>query len=192
MEFEEMQAIWNAETNEKMYAINEAALHKQIRKKSESAERKIDRFEWLLIIANLAVAVMLAIDTIFDGDGFEKLTIAAFYGAFGLFGLVRRLRRQREIKRFDQSVIGEVDKAIWQVDYLITQSQMLLRWYLPPLIALFLIFDIIDGATGWGTLLMIVPFFAGFFGVRWEINRCYVPRKQELAKLRATLLSTPE
>ncbi len=192
MEFEEMQAIWNAETNEKMYVINEEVLHKQVQKKSESADRKVDRFEMLLIIANLFAATILTIGAIVDGDIQEKLIISAVYAAFGLFGLVRRFRRQREVKQFDQTVVGEVDRAIWQIDYLITQSKMLVKWYLPTLLVLFVASDFIEGDFGWGAVFMLVVFVAGYFGGRWEINRCYIPRREELKSLRATLLATPE
>lgn len=193
MEFEEMQVIWDSQNSEKLYAINEAALHKQIRKKSQSADRKVNLFEAFLIIVNLAVAVVLIVDGFGDGGDIQNYIMGAFYGAFGIFGIVRRLRRQNEAKKqFEPTIVGEIDKAIWQVEYLISQSKTLIRYYLLPLIALFIVGDLITGDLTWFSLLflLLIPF--AYFGGKWEVNKWYRPKLHELKGLRETLTASPE
>jgi positive regulator of sigma E activity len=193
MEFEEMQVIWDSQNSEKLYIIDEAALHKQIWKKSQSADRKVNMFEALLIVVNLTAAVVLVIEGVVDGGDIRNYVMGAFYGAFGIFGIVRRLRRRKEARQqFEPTIVGEIDKTIWQVNYLIDQSRSLIIYYLLPLIALFIIGDLVTGDFSWFSLLslLLIPF--SYFGGKWEVNKWYAPKKREMEALRATLTATPE
>lgn len=191
MEFEDMQAIWNSENNEKLYVINEATLHKRIRQKSVSVNRKVQLFEWFLISVNLFVGLLLAWDAVTDREVWSQYLVASVYLFFAVVGLVRRLGRGRDEKQFDNTVLGELDKAIWQMEYLIAQGEMILRWYLLPLIVVFAINSYFSGESPWMWLLYVVMFPLGYYGGRWEINKWHRPKKAALESLRETLLSTP-
>ena len=85
-------------------------------------------------------------------------------------------------------MVGDLDKAIWQIDYLIRQNRAMLIWHLIPL----LVFIIL--VLGWGNgslwaarclALVVIPL--AYFGGRWEVNKFYLPKSAVWESLRATL-----
>lgn len=192
MEFEEMQVIWNAQNNEKLYAINEEAMHKRIRQKGRSVNRIVLFVESMLIGVNFAVGLLLLWDAIADNESRLQLVLAAVYVAFALIGLFRRITRRNAEVQFDNTMLGDVDKAIWQIDYLIAQGKLIIRWYLVPLVILFAALAIVESYPLWLwiVILGLLPF--GYYGGRWEINKWYLPKKRSLESLRETLTATPE
>lgn len=192
MEFEDMQVVWNSQNNERMYVIDEAALHKRVRQKSRGVNRKVQIFEWLLIGLNLVVGLMLLLDAVFDNELWSQYLVAAVYLFFSIVGLVRRLSRRQDEKQFDNTMLGELDKAIWQIDYLIAQGHMILRWYLLPLVIVFSINSWLSAEPLWLSLLYLILLPAGYYGGRWEMNKWHLPKKRGLESLRETLTSAPD
>lgn len=189
MEFEEMQTIWNEQDNERLFAINEAALHKYIKDKSRSVDHLMRFAEWAMIAANLIVVLILTVDAIRDGGPTYQYYIAAMYLAYSVIGLVRRLRRKQAEVVFEPTMLGEVDKALWQINYLIEQSKSMIYWYVMPLTLAVGASFFLNGKSLWGAAFMLGLIPATLFGSRWEMNRWYRPKKQELEKLRETLLA---
>ncbi|MGB1250210.1 MAG: hypothetical protein ACPG8W_06210 [Candidatus Promineifilaceae bacterium] len=187
-----MQVIWNSQNNEKLYAINEETLHKQIQQKSRSVNQKVEKAEWGLIAMNLIVALILIGDTIVQNESAAQYIPAVAYLGFGIFGLVRRLSRQKKLVSFDASVLGQLNKAISQMTYLIEQSTFMMRWYVLPLVAMFLIDAYSNGSPFWLWTIYLGLIPLAYFGGRWEINRWYIPKKHRLESLRETLTTTPE
>ena len=92
MEFEEMQMIWNEQNQQKLFAIDEAALHKVIRRKSKSSSRWLGFVEWLMIALNPLIAIVLVVDAVSESGPTYQFVIAAMYAAYAGYGLFRRLR----------------------------------------------------------------------------------------------------
>ncbi|MCO5183861.1 MAG: SoxR reducing system RseC family protein [Anaerolineae bacterium] len=188
MEFEEMQAIWDSQNEEKLYAINEAALHEQIRRKGRSVERKVDILEGIMMGVNLLVAIVLTVDAVIDGEPLRFYLIPAAYFAYFIVGLVWRMRRSRAQVQFEPTMVGDLDKAIWQIDYLIRQTRAMLIWYLIPLLVFIILVLGWGNGSLWAALLALVVIPLAYFGGRWEVNKFYLPKKRSLESLRATLL----
>ncbi len=191
MEFEEMQVIWNSQNDEKLYAINEQALHDRIRRKGQSVNRLVGIFEWIMIVANLLVGVVLAVEAFYDQEPLLYYVLPALYLAYGVFALVRRLTRRKAGERFAPTVLGELDKALWQINFLINQSRTIIVWYLLPIFLVASVYFLLNGKWLWALVLGLVIFPATFAGSRWEVNRYYVPKKRALESLRETLLAPP-
>lgn len=189
MEYEEMQLIWNDQTEERMFAIDEAALHAAIRRKGAKAGRLVGLLEWIMIGTNLVVALVLTVDALRDGGPTFQYGIAAAYFAYSVVALIRRLLRRQKLVDFDQSLRGDLDKAIWHTDYLIRQSRSLIFWYLLPLLFIIAISTYFVNQAYWVVVLMIVLLPATYYGSRWEINKFYLPKKRELEALKEQLLA---
>lgn len=189
MEFEEMQIIWNEQNNEKMFAINEAALHKYIKAKSQSVNHLMQFAEWVMIIANLLVVVVLTWDAANDNGPIYQYVISGLYLVYGVVALIRRFRRQKAETFFKPTMLGEVDKAIWQVNYLIEQSRSIVYWYILPLAFVVSASFIFAGKFVWAIFVLLILIPAGILGPRWEINKAYMPKKRALENLRQTLLA---
>jgi len=118
-EFEEMKIIWDSQNEEKLYAINESALYAQIKRKGKSISRLLERFEMVMIGVNLLVGVGLVVmEFLNDGDLYEYL-LPVLYFVYAVVVFVWRYTRRQEDIHFEKSMLGELDKAIWQIDYLI-------------------------------------------------------------------------
>jgi hypothetical protein len=187
MEFEEMQVIWNEQNNEKMFAINEAALHKYIKGKSRSVNHLMQFAEWAMIAGNLLVVIILTWDAINEGGPTYQYFIAGMYLVYSVVGLIRRLLRKQAEIVFEPTILGEVDKALWQVNYLIRQSKSLVYWYIIPLTVVVSSSFLLNGKYGWAVLFLLVLIPASLLGSQWETNKLYLGKKRELEQLRATL-----
>ena len=192
MEFEEMQIIWDSQNNEKLYAIDEATLFKNIKRKGRSVNRILIFVQLVMIGANLAAGTALIIDGINDSAAWGQFLIAAVYLAYCIYAIFRWINRYQDEKRFEETMLGELDRAIWRTSYLIKQGQDLITWYLIPLIVLGTIFLIFEGSEfRWiGLLWLSLPL--AYYGGRWEINKWYLPKKRDLESLRETLLAEPD
>jgi hypothetical protein len=189
MEFEEMQIIWNTQNDENLYAINETALHAQIKRKGQSIERKLTWIETIMIAVNLIVGIVLTLDTLADNDQALQFIFPVLYLAYSFYALYRRLVRRKGVVRFDDTMLGELDKALWKTNYLIRQSWSMILWYLLPLLLTFSIFAFINAKLAWAAAMMFVLLPATTFATRWEINKFYLPKKRALEALRAKLLN---
>ncbi len=100
MEFEAMQVLWNSQTQEKLFAINESALHDTIKRKGRKIDYLLQMVEWIMIVVNLGVGVFLLIR---QPAGQRRRCIdvsdAPCYLAFVCLCLYRRIvRRQDEVR----------------------------------------------------------------------------------------------
>lgn len=184
-----MQIIWNEQNSEKMYAINEEALFKVIRKKGRSINALLNMVEWVMILVNFGVSITLLIDAILDREGMLAFALAAAYFAYAIVAVYFRQRRQNLGEKFSDTILGELDKAIWQTDYMMRQGHNLFWWYLVPLALLAALYMAIQGDkwlwAGFSLALPIVTYFA----MRWEYRKWHRPRRQELESLRETLMA---
>ncbi len=188
MEFEDMQVIWNSDSQEKLYAINEAALHEAIKRKGRSINHSLIFAESVMILVNLIVGIWLIVDAYLDSGPWFEYIPPALYLSYTLVFVIRRLMRHGEEVRFEPTIIGEIDKALWQVDYLIKQTEGLIIWYLVPT---FLVAAVVVYLSSGNPLLplfilgIVAP--AAYFGGKWEANKFYLPKKRELEAIRETL-----
>lgn len=188
VEFAEMKIIWDSQNEEKLYAINERALYAQIKRKGKSVGRLLRRFDVVMIGVNVLVAVvLLGTALINDADTFYHL-LPGIYLAYALVALVWRWSRRQEDIHFASTMLGELDKAIWQINYLIRRSRELIFVYMLPLTLLTSSKLLYDGQPLFALAMLLVMGGACFLTDRWEIKKCYLPQKRALESLRATLV----
>ncbi len=188
MEFEEMQIIWNRQNDEKYYAINEDQLYARIRARSRSVERILALFELGMIAVNLVVAITLLVDALGGSEQIFRFVLPAAYFGYSVFALVRRAARRKAEVHYEATMIGELDQAIWRIDYLIRQSRSIFYWYVLPLVLAGSFFFIANGKLVWALAMLLVLLPAAYLGTRWETS-LYLPKKKALESLREMLLA---
>lgn len=192
MEFEEMQVIWNNQNNEKLYAINESALYQSIKNKGKVVNRWLHQFEIILVSVNILVAAFLTIVAYINDSETIQYLLAAIYLGYAILSVFWWRRRKQEDVQFEKTMLGEIDKAIWQLNYIIKRTRQLIIWYLIPL-GLFMVGMTLYQGQPWLALaLVIVMGGAGFATDRWEVKRHYLPKKKSLEALRKTLVAAEE
>ena len=188
MEFEDLQVIWKEQNNEKMFAINETALHATIKRKGKSINRSLEFIEWIMISINLGVGILLFVDTIRDNGADYQYLLSAMYLGYFFYAIFRRLKRRKAQIHFKSTVLGELDKALWQVNYVIKQGRSMVLWYVLPLGIVAAASMFLNGKTVWGLFLLLL-FPASYLGARWEMNKWWHPKKRSLESIRDTLTS---
>jgi len=131
MEFDEMKKIWDTQNTQPPYVIDEKALQKRIQRKKHSALVNIS--DWLSIIGYLVSASLLAGRHPFNPRANIFLYLAAVWMfAIVVYLAVSHIRRIRVSRRFDRSIHGDLDHAIYLISYQMRTS-LVLRWHLLPL-----------------------------------------------------------
>lgn len=189
MEFEEMQIIWSEQNNEKLFAINENAMYKHIQRKGRSVEKLMGYVEWGMVITNFIIVIILTVDALLDGGPDYQYMISAVYLAYAIYAVYRRTRRQKAEVPYEPTMVGELDRAIWRLDYLIRQAKGIFYWYTLPLVVIVSVTFLLNDKWPWAVALILVLVPVSVFGPRWEINKWYLPKKRELEGLRETLVA---
>ena len=186
MEFNELQKIWDAQTNQQLYAINEVALHNRIVAKKNQAYKIAQVSELLLIITNLGAGYFV-LQTAFAGQpqNIFMFLLAAWMLVVGFYLLFHRVQRLQKNKQFDRSMHGDLNYAISTATYQVRLS-LLGHWSLLP-IALFTLLSLWQsGRPAWLIVAVLVFVLLANVGAKWE-HGIYKKRKTELAILKEKL-----
>jgi hypothetical protein len=139
MEFDEMKKIWDAQTNQPLYTIDEKALQNRLQRKRHTV--LVNVVEWLLIISYLVVvSILVRLNPFKPGSNIFLSLEAAWMFALVVYLVVIRIRRIKGSRRFDRSIHGDLDHAIYLISYQMRIAQVL-RWNLLP-IGLIMIFSV--------------------------------------------------
>jgi hypothetical protein len=99
-----------------------------------------------------------------------------------------RWKRKKAENTFDRSMLGELDHAISNANYLIRFNHLMLVGYLIPMSVVSLSALIFSGASLEKWLIMTGAFILSFFLVRFEQKACNIPRINQLLALRKKLI----
>lgn len=186
MEFNDMKKIWDAQNNEPLYAINEAALHNSILIKKRKAYHITNISELLgIIVYGVAGAAVFGINFYKADGGVFMYLLAGWLIASALWALISRIRRIKGEQQYGRSLRGNLAHAIAMATYQVRLSR-LMRWNILP-IGVFVLLIIWDS----GKPLWIVGCFALFFILThfasgWE-HSIYKNKKRELQILKNKL-----
>ena len=168
-----------------MYVINEDALHRSVTYKKNAANKKINNAEILLSIINSITAAILFVVAI---KGHPLL-----YATFGLFAATViyiqffRRKRKKAKNNFDRNLMGELDQAISNTNYIIRFNYFVLVYVV--CFGLITIPEMIIRRDSWVEwLIVILSIFVSLFVVHKEQKACNIPRKKQLLDLKKKLM----
>ena len=192
MEFEEMKKIWDSQNNQPMFVIDERTLHQQVERKVKTTKRSANMMETGLITINVFVIIYLIIDALIDNAGwYQYLTVGAVI-LVSIYVATGRIRRKKKEKRFDQTLLGSLESAISDIDYLIKRGKTFVWWYILPFAITTAISLYYNTRTAWVWLGITVLFAFASWLPKWEIRKCHLPKKRALESLRKTLTQEPD
>lgn len=186
MEFDEIKKIWDSQSNQPLYVINEKALHNRILSKKNQARHITNISELLSIIVNIGAGTFILGMNFFkqSGDIFMYLLSAWMFGC-ALYLLVSRIRRIKGDYRFDRSMRGDLDHAISIATYQVRLSQIM-RWNILPVGALILLGIWEGGKSVWIAVGILIFFVLVHYASGWE-HSIYRTRRRELEVLKNKL-----
>ena len=188
MEFEEMKKIWDAQNNESIYGINEAALHNRILSKQKQGLHITNISELLGIMAyGIAGLVVLGVNLYKQSASIFMYILSAWVLGSAIYILASRIRRINGNNRFDRSMRGDLTHAISVATYQVRFSQ-LMRWNIIPIGILVLLGMMEGGKSIWIIAGIIIFFVLTNYASGWEHN-IYKRKKRELEILQDKLAS---
>ena len=187
MEFDEMKKVWDSQTNQSLYVINEAALHKTIKSRRDKGAHITNITELISIVVNLASGAFLFTTTMADETVNVYLYILATWmvitGIYCLFGRVRRIKGDRQ---FDRTMLGDLNYAVAIANYQVHFSA-LMRWNIIP-IGILISLGMWKNENSTEFIIGLILFFAlTFYASGWE-HRYYKSRRRDLEELRRILV----
>lgn len=188
MNIKEMQKIWNSDTQNFLYAIDEKGMEGIIKNKKAKAIKRVNLVENLIMWMNIILPFALICLSWISGKNKGSVYImAAFMLLSAAYIAYHKNLRIRSYKNWGKSMLDSLEEAIHNATYQARLSKTLLVWYLLGLAIISML--IIEGKPWWFTLLLSLFFGLAFYFGRWE-QRCFHDRyRDELITLRDTLLS---
>ncbi len=181
MNFEELQQLWDTQNRKPMYIIDERALHNHILAKKQQAFH-IARFtEWLLMLVNFAVSGFIVWTNATSKGLVFMYVLAGWLLISTLFVLVARIRRLRDMNKFDRSLLGDLQHALATASYQVRIAQVM-RWNILPMALLILLSFWENGISAWVSIVAMIFFGVAYYASGWE-NNIYKRKKRELEAL---------
>ena len=187
MDFDEMQKIWDTQTKEPLWVINEQALKKHILTKKNQVHHITNISELLLTyVYTGAGCFVLGLNLVNHSANVSLYLMAGWLLVTGLYGLATRLQRLKSENGFvDRSMLGELNHALSMATYQVRLSR-LMRWNMLPICLLSVLGVWEGGKSVWQVLGLLFVFVIAYFASGWE-HKVYQVKKQELEKLQKKL-----
>ena len=180
-----MEKIWNAQNNEPMYVFSESALQKRIQAKRNKAGRISTINEVGLTLIALATGTTLLVrnpDSIFSYISAIALLGVAVYVLWG------RTQRLNRLKKFDQTMLGNIDQAISNVENEVRRSRTFIYWFILPTIIPSLANMMQKEVEPWQWLILPAAVVLSLIVVQYGLKKSHLPKKRGLEILREKIL----
>ena len=187
MEFEDMKKIWDSQSHDRLYAINEQALHNRVLSKKRSALRIVNTSEVLIIITYLVTGSFVMSTTLTGGLNISLLVLSFWMIAIASYMGIFRIKRMRTNNQFDRTMLGDLSHALSAATYQVKLSR-LLRWNILPMAVLILLAFWEGNKSLWIALGTLAFVALAFYFSGWE-HSFYERRKKELESLHEKLES---
>ena len=158
MDFEEMKKIWDTQNNQPLYAIDEEALHNRVKAKKNSTKRTTNKTELILIAANVFAGGLVIISRFIKDNA---TLVSTFMGvmmlitaAYLIFLRARRIKRDQQV---DNSVLGDLDNALENINYRVSLSRSMI-WY-AILVSFLTLYSVFDSEKSIVFILLVSVFF---------------------------------
>lgn len=184
MDFKDVQKIWNQQTNEPMYIIDQEALYRQVKRRGQQAERLANINEWGLMI--IAVLTSVALYWIGKDTSYQILASLTMLGTGAYVWWLRQMRLRQQ-QNGPLTILAELEQAITNANYLVRFAQTFAYWFLLPTASVTIFRMAQREVDIWRWLLILGSFLLAFLLVRWELRCKHLPRKRALEELKDTL-----
>ncbi|MFT4535162.1 MAG: hypothetical protein ACJA1A_001796 [Saprospiraceae bacterium] len=189
MNIQDMQKIWDTESNQTLYVLDEASVLNRINKKVISAERRANSTENFIIAINIFVTIVLfAIAILNDNLGTWEYLMAIFAALTIGFVLYYRKKRYEFQSQVGDKMLDNLNKAIHHATVQAKMTDLFLIWYIIGVGALTLSNMIIQNISIWLILPIAITMVIGFIVGRWEQRSIHEKKRDELIDLRTKLV----
>ena len=188
MNLDELKPIWNAQAAERLFAIDEAALHDAVRRKGRTIGRMVGLFETMMTLIVAVVGLATLVEPVLYQQDLHQLPSAIALLVVAGYLQVLRARRLEVDRRFPTTLLGDVEKAIARIDYQILRLRSFGWWFILPMslgagISLLVLHD---SKPLWIWPVTTAAMVIAWLAMRRDLERLR-PRRAELETLRRNL-----
>lgn len=184
MDFKDLQKVWNQQTNEPMYIIDQQALYRQIQRRAKQADLVAKTNEWGMMTIAVLTSIMLL--WIGKDTAYQILASVAMLGT-GAYVFWQRRLRLASLHQQPNTILEELDQALTNANYLVRFAKTFVYWFLMPTAAVTIFRMLQKEVDLWRWLFILAAFLLSFALVRWELISKHRPRKRALEELKETL-----
>ena len=189
MNFEDIQVIWDSQNERTMYQFDEQALVSDIQTRGRSIASYVSFFEVAMAVSMAVYAFMLLMEPIVDRKEYYQIPPAILAAGIAVFIWRSRRSRQKNETKFDQSLLGMLDRSIYQLSYKIRLSRSFPWWFLLPLLigmCLYVPF-VYHSKPIWLWPVVVAGWVGLYIPLNYQIRNGLLPVKAELETLREKL-----
>lgn len=188
MRFDEIRAIWDSQSERRVFTVEAEALSRAVRRRSSRLRWAVTFEEFLLV----AICIFFpAINGFYSGEHAYETVGAVVFAGVALFMLWHRFQRIRRERGFDDTMLGELERAIHRVDCQIWRARHFAWWFLLPSV-LYSALSMSQHFTWTGFVAALIGYPAAFLAVQLAWRFPQSRERRSLAALRAELLRTLE
>lgn len=189
MNIQDMQKIWDTESNQTLYVMDEASVVKRVNKKVISTEKKANRTENYIIAINVFVTVVLFTIAILNHHlGYWEYLMAVFAVVTIGFVLYYRKKRYSFQSQVGDKMLDNLNRAIHHATIQAKMTDLFLIWYVIGVGSLTISNMFIQNISIGFILPIALAMVIGFIVGRWEQRSIHEKRRDELIDLRAKLV----
>ncbi len=189
MDFEEMQVIWDSQAQRRVYAIDQEGLHKFVRKRSRTLGRESNAEEFGMLAICASLVISLGLEPLLNGTDLHQYAGSALFALVGLHMWLSRRKRLRTEQSFDETLTGDLSRAIYRVESRIRLTRNFVWWFLAPAGIVFLLACIFsEDGKSWEDFAWVAGgFLLSFILVEIGLRCSIAPAARQLYGLRDKL-----
>lgn len=189
MNLEDMKKVWDSESNQTLYVIDQSKMETMVNRKSKNANKRASYVENFIIFMNLIVPVILfVIGGLNDNVGFGEYSMGLFCLISVVVTLIYKRKRLSSQINSGDTMLDNLTQAIHNATYQARMTDFFLTWYILGVGILSISNLIREGINIWFIASMILVFVVGLIVGRWE-QRCWHEKKRdELLDLKEKLI----
>ncbi|MEM9645033.1 MAG: hypothetical protein AAF989_08560 [Planctomycetota bacterium] len=194
MNFDDLQVIWDSQSERTMYQFDEQALLSAVERRSRSIASMVSCFEIMMALNLIALGIMLLAEPVLEQKEFYQLPQAAMALGAAIYIWRSRQTRIRTEAQFDESLLGKLDRSIYQLGYKIGLSKGFPWWFtMPMLIGVTVTLPFVyDSKPIWLWPIVFGGLMGCYIPIDREIRNKLSPVKTELESLRDKLANGNE
>lgn len=194
LELNDLQVIWDAQERAPVYTLNRDVVHARVKSEATLIERGLNLFEIVSLVVLFGLGGAAAWEPLVEGvDRHQILDTMICFAAGGyLAGELRR--RRREGTGFADSVVGELDRAIFHLEVYVRRFRVFPWIVLGPVLLLMLLKLPIHaaGKPWWLIVASFLCVIGTIHVLRSDVTNVKLPQLASLKALREQLVREPE
>lgn len=188
MEFEEMKKIWDVQNHRPLYAIDEDALHRRIQAKRKKASLTSNVNELALIGISIVTFIVVIVKNIDRDNPYAYGPVIALL-LTSVYIYLGRVRRKKKEQQFDRTMLGDLEHALYNVDYEIKRARTFPLWYLSPVMLPTLLNMAMNDTSITRWIIVLGSFVLSYVVVWFGLRRFQQPQRRKLVRLKEKIMN---